>query len=385
MLEPYKNVDGLAAAWRRVVQRAPGGAARGRRAGLAAGRDRPARATTLPDQVEYVPELDPRGVARALDEATVLVLPSWPEGLGRVVIEAFARGRGVVATDAGGIPDLVTDGVEGILIPPADEEALVASLVRVAQRPRAGGAARHRRARCATPTGTRRPADFADGVPRARRPHDRLDAPRLRHADARRGSPGAGADARARRGAGATLRRGGRALRDGRPHTSCRRTSGCSCSARPRARGAGSGSSAALAGAVRERPRPDASSAHMVPLFLLLAAPLREAAAGPAPALVHALVVEPNAAAATRVADVVLSADAALVPAAVDEGARDRARDRHRALRPLRRRARRGRPAAGCWRWDGMPWSRATRRCSRGSGSPSRAVWTPVWTFAVPS
>ena len=129
MLEPYKNVEGLAAAWRRVVQQLPEAqlvvVGRGSQQDVI---DRLVDA--LPDQVEYVPQLDPRGVARALDEATVLVLPSWPEGLGRVVIEAFARGRGVVATDAGGIPDLVRDGVEGILIPPADEDALVASLVR---------------------------------------------------------------------------------------------------------------------------------------------------------------------------------------------------------------------------------------------------------------
>ena len=129
MLEPYKNVEGLAAAWRRIVQQLPEAqlvvVGRGSQQDLI---DR--LVVALPDQVEYVPELDPRGVARALDDATVLVLPSWPEGLGRVVIEAFARGRGVVATDAGGIPDLVRDGVEGILIPPADEDALVASLVR---------------------------------------------------------------------------------------------------------------------------------------------------------------------------------------------------------------------------------------------------------------
>ncbi len=70
-------------------------------------------------------------MAAALDEATLLVLPSWPEGLGRVVIEAFARGRGVVATAAGGVLDLVEDGVEGILVPRADEDALVGALVRV--------------------------------------------------------------------------------------------------------------------------------------------------------------------------------------------------------------------------------------------------------------
>ena len=66
-----------------------------------------------------------------LDNASVLVLPSWPEGLGRVVIEAFARGRAVVATDAGGIPDLVTHEREGLLIPPADPVTLAAALERV--------------------------------------------------------------------------------------------------------------------------------------------------------------------------------------------------------------------------------------------------------------
>ena len=54
------------------------------------------------------------------------MLPSWPEGLGRVVLEAFARGRTVVATNAGGIPDIVTDDRDGILLPPGDVEALTA-------------------------------------------------------------------------------------------------------------------------------------------------------------------------------------------------------------------------------------------------------------------
>ena len=59
------------------------------------------------------------------------MLPSWPEGLGRVVLEAFARGRMVVGTNGGGIPDIATDGVDGILIPRADTTALVAALARV--------------------------------------------------------------------------------------------------------------------------------------------------------------------------------------------------------------------------------------------------------------
>ncbi len=85
----------------------------------------------LPDQVEYHAQLLPFEIAATLDNATLLVLPSWPEGLGRVIIEAFARGRGVVATAAGGVLDLVEDGLEGILIPPADTDALVTELRRV--------------------------------------------------------------------------------------------------------------------------------------------------------------------------------------------------------------------------------------------------------------
>ena len=91
-------------------------------------------------------ELSPPQVAAELDAARALVLPSWPEGLGRVVLEAFARGRTVVATNAGGIPDIVTDGADGILIPPGDTAALVGGMTRVlVDRPlaeRLGAAAR---------------------------------------------------------------------------------------------------------------------------------------------------------------------------------------------------------------------------------------------------
>jgi glycosyltransferase involved in cell wall biosynthesis len=130
MLEAYKNIDGMAAGWRRVAEAVPGArlilVGKGRRAAVVEELVR-----DVPEQVEYHPELSPAEVADALDRSTVLVLPSWPEGLGRVIIEAFARGRGVVATGAGGVLDLVTDGVEGILIPPADTDALVDALTRV--------------------------------------------------------------------------------------------------------------------------------------------------------------------------------------------------------------------------------------------------------------
>ena len=129
-LERYKNVEGLAEAWRRVARELP--EAKLILVGKGSQRDVvDALVRDVGAQVEHHPELPPVEVAAALDRARALVLPSWPEGLGRVVIEAFARGRGVVATAAGGVVDLVEDGVEGLLVPRADTDALVAALRRV--------------------------------------------------------------------------------------------------------------------------------------------------------------------------------------------------------------------------------------------------------------
>jgi glycosyltransferase involved in cell wall biosynthesis len=128
-LEAYKNIDGLARAWRLVADRVP--EARLTIVG------RGSRRRVVDDLVSAVPgvdhfeSLDPAGVIGAIDGARALVLPSWPEGLGRVVLEAFARGRTVVATDAGGIPDMVTHEENGILVPRADTPALVDALVGV--------------------------------------------------------------------------------------------------------------------------------------------------------------------------------------------------------------------------------------------------------------
>jgi len=58
----------------------------------------------------------------------LLVLPSRSEGMGRVVIEAFARARPVVGTRVGGIADLVEHDVTGLLVPPGDAVALTAAL-----------------------------------------------------------------------------------------------------------------------------------------------------------------------------------------------------------------------------------------------------------------
>jgi glycosyltransferase involved in cell wall biosynthesis len=128
-LETYKNVDGLAAAWRMVAARIP--EARLTVVGDGSRRSTVERLVADVGGVEHFPSLDPPDVVAALDRSRTLVLPSWPEGLGRVVLEAFARGRTVVATDAGGIPDIVTNGVDGLLVPRGDTAPLADALVRV--------------------------------------------------------------------------------------------------------------------------------------------------------------------------------------------------------------------------------------------------------------
>jgi len=62
--------------------------------------------------------------AKILSIYDVFVLPSLNEGMGRVLIEAMALGKPIVASDIGGIPDLVTHGKNGFLVPPRNPKEL---------------------------------------------------------------------------------------------------------------------------------------------------------------------------------------------------------------------------------------------------------------------
>lgn len=73
-----------------------------------------------------------RDVHDLMAAADVFTLSSAHEGLPVAVMEAFAHGLPVVATRVGGLPQQVTDGVEGLLVPPADASALAGALVTVA-------------------------------------------------------------------------------------------------------------------------------------------------------------------------------------------------------------------------------------------------------------
>jgi len=74
-------------------------------------------------------------VIQILSHATVFVCPSEYEPLGIVNLEAMACGCAVVASAVGGIPEVVADGVTGMLVPPGDDASLAEAVNRVIREP----------------------------------------------------------------------------------------------------------------------------------------------------------------------------------------------------------------------------------------------------------
>ncbi len=99
-------------------------------------------------QMEWRGWLEDAEREAALREAAIFVLPSTSEGLPMALLEAMAWGRAIVATAVGGVPEVLSDGENGLVVPPADPPALAAALARLAAdaslRARLASAARER-------------------------------------------------------------------------------------------------------------------------------------------------------------------------------------------------------------------------------------------------
>jgi len=79
----------------------------------------------------FVGYLTGKELGSAFASADAFIFPSRTETLGLVLLEAMAAGCPVVAARSGGIPDIVTDGVNGYLFDPADEEGAIAATQRL--------------------------------------------------------------------------------------------------------------------------------------------------------------------------------------------------------------------------------------------------------------
>jgi glycosyltransferase involved in cell wall biosynthesis len=100
-----------------------------------------------PEGVTFLGRVSP--VAEVYERNAIVVVPSRGEGFGMVALEAAERGRATIASDVGGLPEIVADGETGVVVPAEDVEALARAIVSLAGDPelaRAYGAAGRRRA-----------------------------------------------------------------------------------------------------------------------------------------------------------------------------------------------------------------------------------------------
>lgn len=89
----------------------------------------------IADSVRFLGLAGRRRMAALLGQCEVLAVPSRHEGLGVVNLEAMAAGKAIVATRVGGVPEIVEDGKNGILVDPEDPQALAAGIRLLLDRP----------------------------------------------------------------------------------------------------------------------------------------------------------------------------------------------------------------------------------------------------------
>lgn len=105
-----------------------------------------ARAIDGHPRIFHQPPVYPQDMPQQIDQCSIFVLPSRSEAMGRVLVEAMAAAKACIGSDVEGIPEVIDDGVNGLLFPAGDVAALSARLRLLmgdaATRRRLGAAAR---------------------------------------------------------------------------------------------------------------------------------------------------------------------------------------------------------------------------------------------------
>lgn len=93
-----------------------------------------ANSLCLQNYIIFTGHLD--NVLEVISIFDISVVPSLSEPFGRVIIEAMGLEIPVVATNVGGIPEIIEDGISGILVPPRDENALATAILDLLEKPK---------------------------------------------------------------------------------------------------------------------------------------------------------------------------------------------------------------------------------------------------------
>jgi len=148
-LIPYKGHSVFVHAWRRVADELPDAVAILVGEGKARSElEHLVRELGLSKSIRFLGSRT--DVADLLEAIDLLVHPSFQEGFSNAILEAMAAAKAVVATDVGGNPEAVIDGVTGLLVRPGDAGALasaISSLIKDPVRRESFGAAGRERAR----------------------------------------------------------------------------------------------------------------------------------------------------------------------------------------------------------------------------------------------
>lgn len=146
-IAPHKGVCELAHAFARVTERFPrlNLVYAGTGSAMEEVRRLPAQ-LQLEDRIECTGWLEAERKRAVLAAATIFVLPSYVEGMPMALLEAMSWGLPTIATAVGGVPEVVTHQVNGLLIKPGDVDALADAIARLMSdsllRERLGNAAR---------------------------------------------------------------------------------------------------------------------------------------------------------------------------------------------------------------------------------------------------
>jgi glycosyltransferase involved in cell wall biosynthesis len=89
----------------------------------------------LTEKITWTGHLDQGRVQEYVKQAAVVVIPSLWENLPYTAMEAMAWGKIIIASAVGGLPEMIEDGVSGLLVPPGDSRALAGKIRAVIQNP----------------------------------------------------------------------------------------------------------------------------------------------------------------------------------------------------------------------------------------------------------